>query len=214
MRVLFEYSREKDVENFTRSTKSVNNPNPTELFLEFSKKYSAVDEESVGEFLAEYIKENNIDISQKCIEIENKWRKVEQEYFKRVEQIFKIKYPVDTFTAYLTAERRCTYNTSKNYFFVSVRSNETHRTVMHEIFHFYTWHAFHEALIGRGVTEMAYNDIKESLTELLNIEFVDLLDGAVDYGYPQHKDMRNSIRSAWLQEKHLKKVIDSIVPAE
>ena len=78
---------------------------------------------------------------------------------------------------------------------------------MHELLHFYTWHAFGKKLIDEGLSRLVYNDIKESLTELLNVEFKDLLDGAVDKGYPQHQEIRAKIRNLWETEKDINKLV-------
>ncbi len=78
---------------------------------------------------------------------------------------------------------------------------------MHELLHFYTWHVFHDDFITSGKTEAQYNDIKESLTELLNIEFIDLMEGAHDDGYPQHAEMREKVKNLWNETKDIRKVV-------
>lgn len=77
---------------------------------------------------------------------------------------------------------------------------------MHELFHFYTWQAFHKTL-KKGFSEERYNDIKESLTELFNLEFADLMGGAKDKGYAQHKAMRDKIRAIWTKNKNIKNLV-------
>jgi hypothetical protein len=77
---------------------------------------------------------------------------------------------------------------------------------MHELLHFYTWHALHDDLIAVGIDENQYNDIKESLTILLNTEFADLMDGAQDDGYPQHAEMRQKVQELWRSSKDIRKV--------
>ncbi len=72
---------------------------------------------------------------------------------------------------------------------------------MHELLHFYTLEAFAERTDELGLTPMQYNDIKESLTVLLNTEFKELMGDSIDNGYPQHQDMRTKILK--LREKGL-----------
>lgn len=68
---------------------------------------------------------------------------------------------------------------------------------MHELWHFYTWSKFgdnEEQKIG----VRKYNDMKEALTVLLNIECKHLLpEGVLDMGYPQHQELRNRISELW-----------------
>ena len=210
MNIIFKYNVDKDIENFIKSTKSVNSKEPTKLFLLFSGEFNnptIVNEIDVKNFVENYIQKNNINTDEKTDELQKRWNVIEAESIIRLERIFKIKYPAEEVTAYLTTNERCTYNTKENYFFVNLNNSQSNRTVIHELFHFYTWHAIHEELTKRGVTAIQYNDIKESLTELLNVEFKDLLDGAVDKGYPQHQEIRAKIRNLWETEKDINKLV-------
>lgn len=209
MNVIFKYDIDKDVQNFINSTKSVNSKTPTKLFLLFSGESSnseVIIESDVKHFIEKYIHKNNINILDKVNELQRRWGDIQTESISRLEGIFKIKYPIEEITAYLTTNERCTYNTKENYFFVNLNNPESNRTVLHELFHFYTWYAIQEELDKKGVTALQYNDIKESLTELLNIEFKDLLDGVIDRGYPQHQEMRKRIRELWMVEKDVNKL--------
>ena len=82
---------------------------------------------------------------------------------------------------------------------------------MHELLHFYTWHAFGKKLVDEGLSKLAYNDIKESLTELLNLEFSDLMGGKLDTGYPQHQEMRKKIKEVWKSEKDIDKLVLNLI---
>jgi hypothetical protein len=82
---------------------------------------------------------------------------------------------------------------------------------MHELLHFYTWQVFFEELKRKGLSGLRYNDIKESLTELLNLEFSDLMGGGVDKGYGQHQEMRKKIRDLWPKNKDIKALVNNLV---
>ena len=82
---------------------------------------------------------------------------------------------------------------------------------MHELLHFYTWHAFGKKLLDEGLSKLAYNDIKESLTELLNLEFSDLMSGKQDTGYPQHQDMRTEIQNFWPVQKDISVLLQKLM---
>ncbi len=214
MKITFKYDIDKDVENFVKSTKSINSKEPTKLFLLFSGEFNnptVVNELDVKKFVEDYLQKNNINIQEKTEELQSRWDTIQAESIIRLERIFKIKYPINEVIAYLTTNERCTYNTKENYFFVNLNNAQSNRTVIHELFHFYTWHTIHEELTNKGVTAIQYNDIKESLTDLLNVEFKDLLDGAVDKGYPQHQEMRANIRSLWEIEKDINKLVLNLI---
>lgn len=81
---------------------------------------------------------------------------------------------------------------------------------MHELWHFYTWYKFgiaHQNEIGSE----KYNDVKESLTVLLNIVCQDILPtGAEDKGYPQHQETRKKIIGLWKVKPDINFVWDEI----
>ncbi len=211
MKLCFSYNAEKDAENFMNGLKSVNNPKPTKFHqLYIDKHGDKIDADMVKKFVAEYIEKNGIDVENKVTEIEQGWFKVGSVFIERCEKIFGIKYPREIIDVYLTTNGRCTYNIQKGYFFVGIESKNPSTTIMHELLHFYTWEAFYKILKKQGLSDLQYNDIKESLTELLNIEFADLMGGHIDTGYPQHAEMRLKIRKLWEGNKNLFKVIAAL----
>ncbi|MDO8590138.1 MAG: hypothetical protein Q7R69_02600 [bacterium] len=210
MRVEFAYDLDKDVENFAKTLNSVNNKEHTAFHRLYIEKRG---QDFKPDLVKKFIKEHtiNIDIPAVIAEIENNWLPIHEKFIERAEKIFGIKYPLEKITAYLTTNNRCSYNTKENYFFVYLKNKSSNRTIMHEIFHFYTWHLFYKKLFDQGVSKEKYNDIKESLTELLNLEFSDLLDGAVDYGYQRHQEMRAKVRDMWNSDKNLHKIINVLI---
>lgn len=211
-KVIFKYDFDKDVGNFIAGTRAKNSSKPTKLQQSYIDIYGTeYDEIKVREYLKSYIPEIGFEASKSVELLEQDWRKIEAQFIAKVEQMFEISYPAPEITAYVTTNQRCTYNIEQNYFFVHFASTFPNRTIMHEIFHFYTWHAFHDDLIKAGITESQYNDVKESLTELLNIEFVDLMEGTNDSGYPQHTEMRKKVKELWKETKDLRKVVTGIV---
>jgi hypothetical protein len=207
--VKFLYDLDKDVINFINSTHSTNNNRPTRLQQEYinvyGTNYTQVD---VRKFLSKYIKQLDITTDEYVDHIEKKWRKIEQIYMNRLNHLFNMSYPASLLQAYLATNQRCTYNIPSGYFFVYMFSKSTNHIIMHELLHFYTWHAFHdEVFMDAGVSETTYNDVKESLTEILNIDFTDLMDGKQDGGYTQHVEMRKKVRDLWNKTKDIRKVV-------
>jgi len=159
----------------------------------------------------EYIEENNINTETKVGTIKNTWILIENNFIKRVEEIFGIKYPKENIRVFLTTNSRCTYNTEEDYFFVNMQSKNTNPIIMHELLHFYTYQTFYKELEQRGISKLQYNDIKESLTELLNIEFSNLMEGIEDKGYSQHTKMRNKVKETWLKTKNIRVLVNSLI---
>lgn len=214
-RLAFAYDFDKDVENFLRGTQAKNSSKPTKLQRAYIEKHGQVySEETVREFIRSYIQESGFNAEETIRRVENGWRPIEREYFSRLENIFGIKYPAETIQVYITTNGRCTYRIEDGYFFVYANpgaSNTPNQVIMHELFHFYTWEAFHEELKEQGVSDEKYNDMKESLTELLNIEFADLMVGAHDSGYPQHAEMRQKVRDLWLATRDMHRTVLGIL---
>ncbi len=208
MRLEFSYDLDKDTENFLKGTRSKNNSKPTRLQQAYIDTHSAAyDEETVRAFLQSHNQESGFDQQESVRRIEQDWRKIEATFFERIEKIFGISYPAPVLSVYISTNGRSTYNIEGGYFFVYAGASSTNRIIMHELLHFYTWQAFHSELERSGIDADRYNDIKESLTELLNIEFTDLMDGAQDEGYPQHTEMRQVVHESWLSTKDIHRAI-------
>lgn len=202
MKLNFKYDLEKDIENFIKSAKSVNSKKPTGVMQKYIDTYGEnFVAENLKKFITEILKE--VDANQIISDITSRWSDIEDEFIVRSEKIFGCSYPVEEVTVFLTTNSRCTYNTIEKYFFVSIpRADVAHVTIMHELFHFYTKEAF-ESVISKE----KYNDIKEALTVLINIEYADLMGDAKDEGYPQHAEMRQTITNLWTEGKNMKEMV-------
>ena len=204
MQINFTYNKDKDIWCLLNKGKSSNNSqNPTKQYEQLVHKYGENPTvENTASFVDEYIIENNIDIQKRVVDFQKDWENVSVEFQKRAEAIFGTSLP-NNFTAYLTINSRCPYNIHENFFYVSLQSPQARRTAMHELWHFYTWYGLgtdQEEKLGK----QKYNDLKEALTVLLNIECKDLLpEGAVDTGYPQHQEIREKILEYWDKDKNM-----------
>ncbi len=207
MRINFTYDRDKDIWCLLNKGKSSSHSqNPTKQYTQLVQKYGEnPTTESVGVFIDEYITENHIDIKNRIAASQADWERISSEFQKRAEAIFGVVLPQDL-TAYLTINSRCPYSIENNFFYVSLQSSQAIQTTMHELWHFYTWYGLgsdQEERLGH----QKYNDIKEALTVLLNVECKDLLpEGVVDKGYPQHAEMRQKIAAYWEKDKNIKNV--------
>ncbi|MEX2368844.1 MAG: hypothetical protein WD552_00405 [Candidatus Paceibacterota bacterium] len=205
MKVNFTYDRSKDVWCLRNKGKSSNNSaNPTEQYKQLVAEYGESPiREAVEAFINEFVAKEEIDIDEKIKIFGADWAEVSSEFQTRAEAIFQTKLPLDI-TAYLTVNSRCPYNIEKNFFFVSLQETQARRVVMHELWHFYTWYglgADQEDKLGKE----KYNNIKEALTALLNVECEDLFPKDMkDTGYPQHQELRQNIIEYWKNDKDIK----------
>ncbi len=165
-------------------------------------------EEQASLFIDEYIIEKNISVERYLNKYQEEWDSIADEYYKRAEVIFGSSLPQDV-TAYFTINHNCPYSIPENYFFVTTTSS-VRSIVMHELWHFYTWYG-----LGTEQKEKLghekYNEFKEALTVLLNVEFADLLpEGLDDRGYTQHAELRAKILELWNIEKDIHKLWNQI----
>lgn len=209
MQVNFTYDKNKDVWCLLNKGKSSNNSqNPTKQYEQLIGKYGEnPTTETAAVFIDEYITENKIDIPHRIEDFQKDWENISVDFQKRAEAIFNVSLP-SCITAYLTTNSRCPYSIEGSFFYVSFQSSQATRTVMHELWHFYTWYGLgtdQEERLGK----QKYNDLKEALTVLLNVECEDLLPGgSVDAGYPQHQEIRERILEYWKKDRNIKNLWD------
>jgi len=204
MKVTFTYDAQKDLWCVLNKGKtSLNSQHATKqyegLVAEYGENFTP---ENAAEFIDSYISSHGFDVGNYIDTYQKDWDSIAVEFQSRAEALFKTTLP-ESITGYLTINSRCPYSITNNYFFVAMPTPSSRRTAMHELWHFYTWHAFgvdQEEKLGK----QKYNEIKESLTVLLNIECADLLPpGIVDAGYPQHQELRGRIVEFWNSNKDM-----------
>lgn len=211
MNIFFTYDRAKDIWCIANKGKASNNsPKPTKIYELLEAKHgSNPTEETIGGFINSYLQENNISTLESINQYEAEWREVADEYHQRAEAIFEIKLP-EEITVYLTINNRCPYNIAENLFYASFPSESVRLTIMHELWHFYTWYGLgvdQEEKLGKET----YNDLKEALTVLLNEECADLMpEGIRDNGYPQHSELRTEIQKLWTEKRDISWVWNKI----
>lgn len=179
----------------------------------YFEKYGPVFSESkLKKFINEYIEDNKIDIIQELKIIENKWNQANKLFWPRAEKIFKTKLPNKQIVGYLTINNICGYNIRDNYFFITLTSTSSNLIIMHELWHFFTWYSFGKKFKENNViSKEKYYDIKESLTEILNLEFKDLLGDQIDKGYSPHQKIRKKVEELWIKYQNIKEVVDELL---
>ena len=214
MKFAFLYDLQKDIENYKVASKSINSTEPTKMQARYIAEFGNVfEDQSLELFIKKVLVKQKLDMQTEAERFKMEWQTIESEYLKRVERIFGIKSPLDIIRIYLTTDGRCSYNTSQGYFFISATRQGQNKTIMHELLHFWTGWLFYQEVEGGRMTYKDYNDVKESLTELLNLEFKDLLGEAEDGGYPQHQALRAIVRTTWNETKDIQQVFKAISKA-
>lgn len=203
VKILFKYDEDKDIDCLLSiGPGSMNQPgNKTKTYEELEIFAPDIgNREKVREFVRKYISKNKINTENLCLSMKKDWDEVGEHFEERADRIFGINM-VNTITAYLTITGRYPYNLRQNFFYVSTNPVNIPGTVMHELWHFYTWEKFgKKEMVRLGINK--YNDIKEALTVLLNLECSDLMT-IKDPGYPQHQDLRKIIADMWLKTKNI-----------
>ena len=200
MKLRFIYDEEKDIDCLlAKGPSSINNSEPTKTYQQLVGCVSDIaDREKVREFIWSVRGES---IYSKPEILQEKWDKISDEYQKRAEGIFGVLID-DEINVYLTVTGRYPYSVEGKYFFVSAYTDNANATCMHELWHFYTWKCFSGE--QSKILSTKFNDLKEALTILLNIECADLLEGVLDQGYSQHQKLRQEISEIWSQTKDIK----------
>lgn len=212
MKVEFKYNEDSDIDCLLdKGPGSNNQPGlQTKTYVELLKFTSDVKNvEKVREFVRKYVKKHELDLSSKAAQLQEKWNQISSEFEKRAEKVFDITIN-DTISAYLTITGRFPYNIEKKLFFVSVLRDNANSIAMHELWHFYTWHKFGQEEMDK-LGYQKYNDLKEALTVLLNIECANLLNGEIDNGYPQHQKLREKITGYWSKNKNINELWEYLV---
>lgn len=204
MKLKFIYNEDNDIDCLlSKGPGSNNQPGlQTKTYAELLKFTSDVaDKEKVREFVRKYVHDHGLDLQKIAAKLQENWDKIAIEFQKRAERIFGISLNEDI-TAYLTITGRFPYNIERNLFFVSVLRDNVNSIAMHELWHFYTWYKFGKDQIAK-LGSQKYNDLKEALTVLVNEECTDLMNGEMDKGYLQHKELREKIVNFWVKDKNM-----------
>lgn len=207
MHITFRYDRTKDADNlFDHRWMANTDERLTRRYQQIVERYGKnPTREDVLAFIDEYIQHNKINTDVIISKFQTQWNPVESEYLRRAKNVFGIELSADI-TAYLTISGRCPYSIKENYIYVTMMSEYVTRSMIHELWHFFTYHAL--GPIGmQKLSPPDYFKVQEVLTVLINVECADLLPtGITDTGYPQHAQLRAKVIEMWQQEKDIKKI--------
>ncbi len=152
-------------------------------------------------------------IKEEINSLEKSWRTVEEKYFKILADIMQKPIIPKNFGCFWTTGFMCPYNEKKNWFMVSMWHSVPFSitTICHEIMHLQFLHHYRDYLKKKGLTTNQMEDLKESLTFLLNEpEFSEIILSK-DAGYPEHTKLREKLRNNWLKDKNFQNLLDEAV---
>jgi hypothetical protein len=163
----------------------------------------------IGEYIGSLYSSEIMDIFKEGVE--KAWGKINETYFKRLENITKKPICTNEFTVYPTSVGRCSYDIKDFSLTVSIRRPllQCLRTVGHELLHL-QFHSYYWKLLESKIGKEKAIDLNESLTILLNSEFEDLWL-VKDEGYPPHQELRKFITTEWEKEKDFDILLDKCV---
>lgn len=214
--VKFQFSKERDINNIwetCNSGKSFGKDFSADVDQKIKTEISKKNFKEAKEFLEkinEKIYSSHI-LKSLADCLNESWNTIEKIYIERLEKITKRKICSNSINGYITTISRCPYNPNESYFMVYCFENifNAMRTAGHEIFHL-QFHKYFFDKVEKEVGKEKTHYIKEALTVLLNIEFLDLWFSK-DRGYELHKELRKFIEKEWKQEKEFDKLIDKCI---
>jgi hypothetical protein len=145
--------------------------------------------------------------------LEKSWRIVEKKYFEILSKITNKPIFRDAFYCYYTTGLVCPDNEKENWFMVSMWHSTPFSitTICHEIMHHQFLHYYKNYLIKKGLKNNQVEDLKESLTFLLNEPEFNEIILCQDPGYPEHLKLRKELKNIWLKNKNFQNLIDKAI---
>jgi len=203
MKVNFIYDPTKEIIPLKFGFRSPNSDSVTDFSKELQDSgTNLTNGVDIASYCERKIEREKIDIDFHTERVAKLWGDVEKEAEKRLGKLFNTSWDPGQVTGYLTLNTRCPYNLAKRYFFINFSNEHPVQVCLHELLHFYTHQLLEESFIP-SQTFQSFNNFKESLTALLNIEFSDILDRN-DQGYPQHQELREHVVEFWQKSKDLR----------
>lgn len=211
-RVIFKFNKEKDLWNHWHKSNWKSSWANLKIHPEIKKICEGKEFDECKGKLSNYLEkiQNSELINLEIKSLREYWKKIETEFFERMNKLMKNVFTEDIFS-YLTTAGICPYNPDEPSFMFSLFYSLPHQlqTCGHEIMHLY-FHKFYWDKIESKIGKEKTGDLKEALTILLNIEFRDLWFHK-DYGYEPHKKLREFISIEWKKEKDFEKLLEKCI---
>lgn len=131
-------------------------------------------------------------------DINNEWVKIEGDFIKKLEDVYKNPFPYKNIKGILSSGVRFGYNIDEGWFATDMIRNKfiSIDVATHELMHFMFYKYYANTLEEKGLSKNIIWDIGEALTVLLNLEF-DNFRFQLDYEKSSHKNLREVIERSW-----------------
>ena len=141
------------------------------------------------------------------------WKLREKAYFKILEDITQKPILCDIFTCYFTSGFMCPYNEKENWFMASMWHSAAFSitTICHEIIHLHFLSHYRGYLLKKGLNNEQIENLKESLTFLLNESEFNSVILCNDNGYPAHRKLREQLKQIWSKDRNFQNLIDKAI---
>lgn len=152
-------------------------------------------------------------IKKELICLNNIWRKIEKDFFKTLARVTKKPVYKESFDCFLTTGFMCPYEEKESWFMVSIWHNlpASMTTICHELLHLQFLYHYKSYLKKKGLNNEQIEDLKESLTFLLNEPEFKKFILIPDQGYPSHQTLRKKLKEIWQKEENLSSFLDKAI---
>ncbi len=196
MQLIFREDIDWDVKNWQASLVMQKNYNYVGDFKgKYFPKDIPLEKADDGEYLHNYLQERfyangKVAVFKEWLEANANAAEIQRD----LETLMKVKFLAETFSIYITVFGLGNYSSQENLFYVIYRSPERDRkeriaAIYHELMHFlFHWHYWNQCKEA-GLSEDEIQNLKESLTVLLN-PILEKRGLPADSGYPVHEALR------------------------
>jgi len=212
-KVKFAYDQEKDIWNLGIGLETVRKGRKPDWELtQIIKKYGpSPSEKDLQKYLSLRWEGKSQIIDMIISDLQRYWDSVEDRFFDHLMNRMQLSsfHDVRELKGFFSSRSGCGYNTSENYFAVSVHNSSLKNTqvAMHEIMHIFFDKQWHSFCLELGLSDKDIWNIKESLTVLLNLWFKNqLID--LDWGYAENTELRGLIKEKFLESRDFKKTLE------
>jgi len=156
------------------------------------------------------LKQRFIDVQIKALQ--RIWKEKGNDLVKNLEKTYMRNLP-EKVISYITYLLICDYNFKEKYFHLSLYHpiSKNFTLIAHELAHFIFYQHYENYCKSKGLNENQFQDLKESMTVLLNLEDFDQLLLVDDGGYPNHQKLRKFIFETYLQNRDFVETLDKAI---
>lgn len=152
-------------------------------------------------------------VDKTIISLKGIWRTVENNFFSNLSSLTKKEIYRDDFDCFLTTGFMCIDNAEKDWFMISVWHSLPFSltSICHELSHLHFLHHYQAYLKKSGLNGEEIDNLKESLTFLLNESEFSKIILVEDIGYPEHFLLREKLKNIWRANKDFDNLLEKAI---